>query len=228
MSHRPAVIAFDVIETLFPLDPMREKLKESGLPGSALALWFARLLRDAMALELTGKYAGFQEISSAALKGIMAEHSIPSGEGQVEGVLAGMSALSPHDDVYPALELARSAGVRAMTLSNGSAQSTKKLLEKAGLSHLVERVISIDEVRHWKPARAVYLHAAQVARVEVHQMALVAAHSWDIQGAHQAGLVTGWLPRQEKQFSPVMQKPDVKGGTLMEVVRGLLELPLHN
>lgn len=227
MAHRPAVIAFDVIETLFPLHPVREKMIEAGLPGSALAVWFARLLRDAMALELTGQYTGFPEVASAALKGIMAEHSIPSGQEQVEEVLAAMSALSPHDDVHPALELARSAGVRAMTLSNGSAESTKELLGKAGLSHLVERVISIDEVRHWKPARAVYLHAAQVARVEVHQMALVAAHSWDIQGAHQAGLVTGWLPRQEKQFSSVMQKSDVKGGTLMEVVSGLLELPLQ-
>lgn len=167
MGHRPAIIAFDVIETLFPLDPIREKLIEAGLPGTALPVWFARLLRDAI------------------------------GDG----------------------------ADRSMTLSNGSAESTRKLLEKAGIDRLIERVISIDEVRHWKPARAVYLYAAQAARVEVHQMALVAAHAWDIQGGHVAGLTTGWLPRQEKQFSPVMHNPDVKGGTLPEVVTRLLELP---
>jgi 2-haloacid dehalogenase len=144
----------------------------------------------------------------------------------VERVIAGFGELSPHGDVRPSLELLRAAEVRAIALTNGSQKTTEKLFAKAGLDHLIERVISIDEVRQWKPARAVYLQALLAAGVDAPQMALVAAHAWDIRGAAGAGLTTGWVPRQEKRFPDLFGKPDIKGGTLLEVVQQLLTLPL--
>jgi 2-haloacid dehalogenase len=225
MRHRPTVIAFDVIETLFPLDPLRARLKEAGLRGESLQVWFGRILRDGMALTLTGEFNSFPEVAQAALKGLMAEHGLPPAEESVKRVMSGFGELSPHEDVRSSLELLRSAGVRAIALTNGSATTTGKLLAKAGLGHLVEKVVSIDEVRQWKPARAVYLQALLAAGVNAGQMALVAAHAWDVRGAAAAGLTTAWLPRQEKRFSDVMGKPDVKGGTLIEVVQQLLMLP---
>jgi 2-haloacid dehalogenase len=87
------------------------------------------------------------------------------------------------------------------------------------------RVVSIDEVQQWKPARSVYLQGVSAAGAEVAQTALVAAHAWDVHGAAAAGLTTGWLPRQEKRFPRWMRQPDVKGGTLLEVVQKLLSLP---
>ena len=53
----------------------------------------------------------------------------------------------------------------------------------------------------------------------------MAAHDWDIQGANQAGLVTGFIARKGQAFSAVMKKPDVSGGSLEEVVQKLLALP---
>ncbi len=42
MTRRMEGVLFDVIETLFPLDPVRRKLINSGLPEGALETWFAR------------------------------------------------------------------------------------------------------------------------------------------------------------------------------------------
>lgn len=225
MKHRPCAVAFDVIETLFSLDAVRAKLKDAGLEGDALQVWYARITRDGMALNATGDFHSFPEVASAALEGLMAERSISPSAEAVKKIIGAFGELSPHPDVRPALESLRSAGVRAIALTNGTAQNTEKLFHRAGLDPLVHRVVSIDEVRQWKPARSVYLQGVMAAGVEVSQMALVAAHAWDVHGAAATGLTTGWLPRQEKRFSPLMRQPDVKGGTLLEVVQKLLELP---
>ncbi|WP_309117700.1 hypothetical protein [Saccharothrix sp.] len=42
---RPLVIAFDVVETLFPLEPLGERLRQAGQSPDLLRLWFTRLLR---------------------------------------------------------------------------------------------------------------------------------------------------------------------------------------
>ena len=50
MAVRPAAVAFDVIETLMPLAPLRDRLAAVGQPPDLLELWFTRTLRDGMAL----------------------------------------------------------------------------------------------------------------------------------------------------------------------------------
>lgn len=85
-------------------------------------------------------------------------------------------------------------------------------------------MIGIDEVKHWKPRREVYLHGARTAGSEPRRVALVAAHAWDILGAREAGLATGWVSRLEKTFQPAMGRPDVSGPDLVSVVDGLLAL----
>ena len=54
MSRRPAVVAFDVIETLMSLEPLRARLTDIGQPPALLEAWYTRTLRDGMALSATG------------------------------------------------------------------------------------------------------------------------------------------------------------------------------
>ncbi len=221
---RPKVVAFDVIETLFNLKPMGKRLAQAGLPEQALPVWFARLLRDAFALDATGVFKTFREVATSTLEVLMAEHDVRPKEEDVNNVLAGFGELPAHEDVKPAFKTLKDAGIRIITLTNGSAETTQKLLKNAGVGDLVERAISIDEVKHWKPRREVYLHAAKVCGVQPQEVALVAAHAWDVQGASQAGLTTGWVSRAEKAFPQIMQAPDVKGDTLTAVVQQLSAL----
>ena len=71
-----------------------------------------------------------------------------------------------------------------------------------------------------------YRHAASVLGVESGQLALVSAHAWDCHGASRAGLVTGWVSRLEREYSPIFSQPDVTGADLTEVADRLLDLPL--
>lgn len=225
VKARPRAVAFDVVETLFALEPMRGPLCTLGLPREALDLWFARLLRNGFALDAAGTFKPFGEVAAAALQVLCVEFHCAATAPTIAQILSGLAELPVHDDVAPAFQLLRDNGVRIVALTNGSADTTGRMFQCAKLAHFVERVISIDEVRHWKPSREVYLHAAKVTGVAANELALVAAHAWDVHGASQAGLVTGWVSRLEQHFPPVMDPPDVTGGTLIEVIQGLLAFP---
>lgn len=221
---RLKVIAFDVIETLFPLEPFKDRLKSLGLPGEALEIWFAQLARDAMALETTGSFKDFRQVAAAALEGVMSEKQVQPSVEMVQQVLEGFGQLPAHPDVRPTFESLHNQSMRIITLTNGSAQTTQQLIERAGVARLVEKTISIDEVKHWKPAREVYLHAAVSTGVAPSEMALVAAHGWDIQGGGHAGLVTGYVSRKGRPFPTTMNPPDVQADNLEDVVRRLLNM----
>jgi 2-haloacid dehalogenase len=222
MAERPLVVAFDVFETLFPLEPMRARLVQAGLPETALELWFARILRDGFALAAAGGFQPFTEVAASALvsvtKGGLADSDAAS-------ILAGFRELDPHADAEPALRAVRDAGVRAITLTNGSVANTGTLLRRADLDGYVERTVSIDDAQVWKPAPRLYLFAADTCGVQPAQLALVAAHSWDIHGARNAGLSTGWVSRLEGQPPRVFGTADVSGPDLVAVVTALLALP---
>lgn len=222
MMTRPTVIAFDVIETLFPLEPLRQRLVDAGQPGHLLEVWFNRLLRDAVVLVATDGYRPFGEIAASALKATAPE---PLDDETIGTILTGFAELDPHPDVAPAMQRASEAGIRMVTLTNGSVRNTTALLQRAGVDRHIEQVLSVDDVRRWKPAPQIYHHAATSTGVPPDRVALVAAHAWDTHGAHNAGLTTGWVARLEGQFPAVFSPPDVTGDDLVEVVDALLALP---
>jgi 2-haloacid dehalogenase len=221
MSGRPEAVAFDVIETLASLEPLRERLVECGQPPQLLEAWYTRTLRDGMALSVTGDYAGFADVAAAALLGL--SHPALSGE-QVAHVMAGFGELTAFPDALPAVQLLHHAGVPVACLTNGSADVTSAFVERTGLGPYVDRVISVAEVFRWKPAGLVYLYAAEVMQVAPGRLALVAVHDWDCHGAKRAGLTTGWVSRKSGRFGAPFVPPDVTGGDLTEVAAGLLDL----
>ena len=216
--NRPKAVAFDVVETLFSLESLRPRLTSAGLDGHQLETWFASFLRDAFALEITGEYKPFREIASANLS-VLLEKELGRAERQVvDHVLDGFTELDPHSDVAPGMAALQDAGIRIATLTNGSAKVTAALLERAGVRHLVEHVISIDEIGHWKPHGAVYRSCTENLGLKPDEVALVAAHPWDIQGAKQSGLTTGYVARGGAPFPSAMFAPDVQAASLTELI----------
>ncbi|HEY3033029.1 MAG TPA: haloacid dehalogenase type II [Streptosporangiaceae bacterium] len=214
-------VAFDVNETLFSLDRLGPAFAGAGLDPAQVPLWFALLLRDGFALTAMGGYAPFAELAADALRSLY-----PAGvdDAAVAGVLAGFRELDPHPDVLPALQALGNAGVPAVTLTNGGVELVRLLVKRAGLSGHVQRCLSVDAVRRFKPAPEPYRYAAAQLGVEAARMALVAAHPWDCAGARAAGLRSGWVNRRGQRWPGVFAPPDVTGSDLPTVVTGLLDL----
>lgn len=217
----PAVVAFDAIETTFSLQALEPRLRDVGLSEDLLPLWFARTLRDIFAMSATQTYAPFAAVAGQTLHALGKESGQTMARAKIDHVMAGFSELEPHADAEAAFRALHKAGVRIITLTNGSATATQTLLQKSGLARYVERAISVDEVEAFKPNPRVYRHAADVMGVPVESLALVATHGWDVHGAKCAGLIGGFVARGQP-YPDVFRAPDVVAGSLGGVADGLL------
>ncbi len=222
MSTRPHAVAFDVLETLLNLDPLRTRLEEIGQSAQLLQPWFMRFQRDSMALTLAGDFGTFESVARQALR-TDTEHT--ATEEDIDHVLAGFGQLPAHPDAEPALRQLSEAGVRIGCLTVGSADNTARFLEQAGLARHVDQVITAEQAGIWKPAPSIYRVAAHQLGVSPASMALVAVHAWDCHGAKRAGCLAGWCARLEGRYGDVFTPADVTGADLGEVAENLLRLP---
>jgi 2-haloacid dehalogenase len=217
---RPEVVAFDVNETLLDLSSVRAALVELGQPDHVLPTVFARTLLTGIAAVTTGGWCRFRDAFTTALA-----QTTDLADADRESVADTFAELVPHPDVEPALRLLAEAGVRAVTLSHGSPGVAESGLERGGVLPLVERTLTSESIRAWKPSREVYLWAAGVCDVAPDRLALVAAHGWDVHGAQRAGLTGAWFPRGERSYPPVYEPPHVRADDLPGAVAALLALP---
>jgi len=217
---RPHVVAFDVNETLLDLAPVRAALVEAGQSESLLPTVFARTLLTGFAAATVGSWCRFRDAFDAALAQVS-----DLDAAQRETVLEGFGDLAPHADVEPALRRLVEAGFRVVTLSHGSPGVAEAGLERGGIAALVERSLSSEEIRAWKPSREAYLWAAGSCGVAPDRLALVASHGWDVLGAQRAGLTGAWFPRSERTYPAVYEAPHVSAPDLAGVVDALVALP---
>jgi 2-haloacid dehalogenase len=217
---RPAVVAFDVNETLLDLAPVRAALVEAGQPEHLLATVFARTLLTGFAAAAVGGWCTFRDAFDTALA-----QTTELSPLQRSRVADAFGELAPHPDVEPGLRALAAAGVRVVTLSHGSPGVAEAGLERGGIAPLVGRTLTSESIRAWKPNREVYLWAAGACGVAPSRMALVAAHGWDVQGAQRAGLTGAWFPRSERAYPAVYDPPHVLAADLPGAVGALLALP---
>lgn len=215
-------LVFDVIETIFSLAPLRDRMMRAGLPGHSSDLFFAQLLRDAFAISATGHFVPFSRIARATLAVHCANLGLDPDAERDGQILGAFAELLPHEDVAPSLRRLQVAGARVIFLSNGSRSNTMLLVERAGLNHLVERVITVEDVGVWKPHRNLYRAALDMVDCTPADAIMVAAHAWDVQGAMNAGLRGAWIRRQDRLYNEAMAPSHFNATNLEQLVADIL------
>lgn len=216
------LVVLDVNGTLFPLDPVADRLAEIGL-GGQLEVWFARVLRDGFAASAAGTFAAFPHLARHHLKALLEEHVGAASDDGPDHVIEGFTRVTAHPDVEPALRRLREAGVTVTTMTNGTVAITRDFLHREGLDGLVDATYDVEMVQRWKPAPEPYRHVLAQHDVGPQQAALVAAHPWDVQGAIHAGLAGAWVNRSGARYPDALAGPTVEGGSLTETVEKLLQ-----
>lgn len=193
-SRLPAVMLFDVNETLSDMSPMGQRFVDVGAPAHLAATWFATLLRDGFALTAAGSTAPFAQLGVGALHGSL--DGLPLSrtiDEAIEHIMGGFDELTVHNDFQDGIPALAVLDTRLVTLSNGAATVAQRLFERAGTGEHFERLLSVEDAGVWKPAPGAYAYAAQQCGVEPIDMMLVAVHPRDIDGAHRAGLGAAWI-----------------------------------
>lgn len=219
MSSRP-VIAFDVNETLLDLSALRQRFS-AVLPADLMSLWFARLLHNSTVATLTGVYEAFDRLAVDALVVTAKSASTDLSEDDARHVVEGMRELPAHGDVAPALDHLLDAGFRLVTLTNSSSRFVSDQIANAGLGDRFERLLSVETVRQFKPAPAVYEWAARSVGVDIEDLLLVAAHTWDTTGAIRAGARAALVDRRGSGMGPLAEQPDMVAQDLVALARAI-------
>lgn len=183
----PALVAFDVNETLLDVSHLQPAL--SGLVGGTFSLdeWFTRTLHGSLIANHLGRYRPFAEIGVDALLWLAERAGVALSPDAARIFAGGMTRLPAHPGVTGALASLSSQGVRMIALTNGSDEAAQAQLAHAGIANHLERVISVSSVQRFKPAPAVYLYAAAMCDVDIDGVLMVAAHDWDVAGAQSVG-----------------------------------------
>ena len=98
MAARPEVVAFDIIGTVFSMEPMRAELVALGLQPMALDLLYTAALRDTFALAATNTFAPFQSVLEGCLNELLAMEELNASPERTKAILDMMKALPPHGD----------------------------------------------------------------------------------------------------------------------------------
>lgn len=213
----PRTIVFDVNETLLDLSSLDPLFADELGDASARREWFAMLLRAAFTATITDQYRPFGDLGRDVLRGLAAARGRPLDADGVERIVAAMATLPAHPDVEPALERLRGDGFRLATLTNSAPVVAERQLRAAGIREHFDRVLSVDPVRRFKPAREVYEHAARELSSAPAELTMVAAHDWDLRGAGAAGLRVAYIERPGIGFSPPDERPELSADHLVDL-----------
>jgi 2-haloacid dehalogenase len=218
MPERVSVVVFDVNETLSDMTPMGQRFADLGLPEHLAKLWFASLLRDGFALTASGDREQFSVLGREALRVLLSGADVDRKlDDAVQHVMAGFAALGVHEGVPEGVRALRAAGLRLVTLTNGSSDVAERLFRQAGVRDEFERLMSVEEAGVWKPAPDSYRYAARTCGVPLEEMLLVAVHPWDIHGAARVGMRTAWVNRTDAIYPAYFRPPAMTVSSLNEL-----------
>lgn len=211
------VLAFDVYGTLIDTHGVVTELEQRlGALGKAeLAAEFSRRWRDKQ-LEysfrrgLMGAYVPFGRCTEEAL--VFTDRALQAGlsENDRDHLMQVYAELPAFPEAEGAMTRLAEAGVTCVAFSNGTAAAVEGLLEQAGLRRHFSEVVSVDEVRRFKPDPAVYAHLRHRLESEPGDTWLISSNAFDVIGARYAGLHAAWVRRSpEAPFDPWGIEPDL-------------------
>ncbi|RKR04322.1 2-haloacid dehalogenase [Kushneria sinocarnis] len=190
-------LAFDVYGTLIDpyalADELRPQLGEQA--ETVAAAWRASQLQLSFRRGLMGRYDDFSVCTRHGLDVALAAHAPEIDEATRQAWMAAYARLPAFDEVADALTALGRQGYRRVAFSNGSHDAMRSVLGNAGLLEHFEDLVSVDEIRRFKPDPAVYHHLARRMQSAHDRLWLVSSNNWDVQGARHAGLNAAWIQR---------------------------------
>lgn len=213
-----AAVVFDAYGTLFDIAAIAEGARETLKDDTAAfaQLWRRKQLEYTWLRALMGDYADFWQVTGESLDYALA--AIGREDPALRAALMQRHMNVPaFADVVPALSELRSRRLKTAILSNGSPTMLTAAVNTARLRKLLDHVLSVDEVRSYKPHPTVYALAPAALHCEPVDIAFVSANAWDIAGAAHFGFRAVWLNRAKASAERLPGRAVLEISTLAEL-----------
>lgn len=208
------VLAFDVYGTLIDTQgvtvELERRLSDAAIAGDFAKRWREKQLEYSFRHGLMGAYVPFSECIREAL--VFTDRAMQSGlsDNDHDHLMAVYAELPAFPDVVPALDQLRDAGIRCVAFSNGTQEAVIKLLARAGVENHMDAVVSVDDVKRFKPDPAVYAYLRERLEARPEHTWLISSNPFDVIGATHAGLHSAWVRRHpDAPFDPWGGEPDM-------------------
>jgi len=212
--------AFDAYGTLFDVFSVTA-LCEQLFPGKGNALtqlWRAKQLQYSLLRSLMGRYKDFWQLTQDGLVYASKSLKLDLSPEKRKCLMEAYLNLAAFPDVKSGLEALKKQGLLLAILSNGEPKMLEAAARSAGIYDLFEPIISVEEVKIFKPSPRVYNLAAERMKVSSAELGFVSSNSWDINGAASVGLITFWIQRS------AAEPPEELGFSADQVVSTITDL----
>lgn len=222
MEKRPAprAVLFDAYGTLFDVYSVG-LTAEQLFPGAGDRLaraWRDKQIEYTRLVSMSGTYQPFWALTRAALQfsaEAMGLILTPEGEERLMNQYRHLSAFPENREVLQGL---KARGIPTGILSNGDPDMLAIAVRSAGLSDLLDHVLSVHDTRRFKTDPAAYQIGVDALQMPARDILFVSSNGWDAIGATWFGYTTLWVNRTGAPLERLGTPPDHQGATLREVL----------
>lgn len=208
---------FDAYGTLFDVHAATRRHADRAGPQYQLLsdIWRAKQLEYSWVRSLMGDYTDFWTLTEQALD--YAFQRVPSVDPALrKDLLDAYRTLDCYPEVPAMLRQLKARGARVAILSNGTPDMLKTAVDQAALDTIIDDVFSVDSVRTFKTAPAVYDIVTTSYRLYPQAVSFQSSNRWDVAGATRFGFKTVWInrydmPDEYRDFGPSLILPSLEG-----------------
>lgn len=204
-------LVFDAYGTLFDITAAARRAA-ADTPALAdhwprlAAEWRRKQLEYTWLRAIMGAHADFAEVTADALDWAMEAQGLADPALRTR-LLALYDELDAFPEVRETLTHLRDTGLRLAVLSNGTPAMLASAARAAGIDGLLDPLISVEEVRIYKPHASVYGLVETRTGAKPQQTLFVSSNGWDIAGAARFGFQTAWVNRNRLPQDRLPQRP---------------------
>ncbi|MGB3209504.1 MAG: haloacid dehalogenase type II [Desulforhopalus sp.] len=213
-------LAFDVYGTLIDTNGVVAALQKlvNDDAQKFSQTWRDKQLEYSFRRALMQNYQSFAVCTSQALDYTCAFYKVSCTDAQKAELLGIYRVLPAFSDVKEGLTQLKAAGFRLYAFSNGKADALEMLLDNAAIRDLFLGVVSVDDIKTFKPSPGTYCHFLRQAEATGSSAWLISSNPFDVIGAISAGMKSVWLCRSPGAvFDPWGTDPTITVKNLLEL-----------
>jgi 2-haloacid dehalogenase len=209
---------FDAYGTLFDVNSASRIAQGAlGEKWQPLAeLWRAKQLQYTWLRGLGVRHADFWQVTGDALD--FALSSLQIEDAALRAQLMNLYlTLDAYPEVPSTLKRLKQSGMKLAILSNGTPAMLAAAAGHAGIADLFDAVLSVEEVKVYKPHPSVYRLACSRLDAAADRICFISSNGWDAYSAKAFGLRVVWCNRQGQAPERIPETPDAQIATLAEL-----------